>query len=241
LSSKYSQPAKGLTIDYSDPVTRFAYIYRYATAHANIVYEVLARSKSLSALFDEDSVHVSCLGGGPGSDFLGILKFVEDEDKKPKLKCILYDKEQAWGECWMDVEEKLATKLQITTFLQPFDITNQHSWSAHTKFLNGDLFTMVYFMSEVYALKAKADNFFDYVMGNCKRGAYFLYVDNKSPEFTGWFDALAAKHKLVVIESVKESFQLGSDEEKRDLGKHFKKFECPKITAQIAYRVCQKQ
>jgi hypothetical protein len=37
LRVEYSKLIDGVDIDYSHPVTRFAYIYTYVTSHANIV------------------------------------------------------------------------------------------------------------------------------------------------------------------------------------------------------------
>jgi hypothetical protein len=65
---------KDMPVDYHDPITRFAYIYRYVTCHANIVYQVINGSPILAQMFDNERVNVTCIGGGPGSDFLGILK-----------------------------------------------------------------------------------------------------------------------------------------------------------------------
>jgi hypothetical protein len=46
-------------------------------------------------------VSITCIGGGPGSDFLGIIKYLEHVEKKPALKRILYDKENAWENAGM--------------------------------------------------------------------------------------------------------------------------------------------
>jgi hypothetical protein len=85
-------------IDYASPVTRLAYLYRYVTSHANLVHCLIRKTTELSGLFDAGKVRLTCIGGGPGSDFLGILKFMMLEHKNADLKCFLYDREQAWSE-----------------------------------------------------------------------------------------------------------------------------------------------
>src|SRR5215813_13000299 len=82
IREAYKKLAKeGVPNDYSEAVTRFAYIYVYVTSHANIVYQLLRRCSlcpSCSPLIDllkQGQVLVSSIGGGPGSDFLGILKY----------------------------------------------------------------------------------------------------------------------------------------------------------------------
>lgn len=112
---------QGVPNDYSKAVTRFAYIYKYVTSHANVVYQLLAKSPQLDALFDRSQLNISCIGGGPGSDFLGILKYIIENDKRPQLRVNLFDKEPAWSECWNDVDEKLQSQLRISTSFVPFD------------------------------------------------------------------------------------------------------------------------
>jgi hypothetical protein len=243
LSKGYEDLAKGVTNDYSDVATRFAYIYKYVTSHANIVYQLIQGSSELADLFDRDKVNVTCIGGGPGSDFLGILKYVIKEEKNPRLRCTLFDKERAWGESWQDVDEKLEPQLAITTVVQPFDVTDKEGLSNYGKYLNADLFTMVYFMSEVDSLRESAEPFFTNLFEKAKTGAMFLYVDNNNEQFYGWFDSLAAAHSLEVLQSSEIPNMLISDfsEEKKDLGRFWEKFESPKLRANIAFRVCRKR
>ena len=67
LSKQYAGLADGKAkIDYADPVTRFAYIYRYVTAHADFVCSFIEQT-GLKKLFDEKTVNISCIGGGPGT------------------------------------------------------------------------------------------------------------------------------------------------------------------------------
>jgi hypothetical protein len=241
LEQQYAGLTRGNRVDYSDITTRFAYIYRYVTSHANLVYQLVSSSTELAGLFDRDKVNVACIGGGPGSEFLGILKFIIHEQKRSFLRCTLFDKEQSWGECWNDVDEKLESQLRITTIYQPFDVTNPSTWVGHTKYLNSDLFTMVYFMSEIASLRSDAEAFFLNLFENVKEGALLLYIDNNNPQFYAWFDTLAASHSIKVLRS--RETRMGIDdlaEEKSDLGEYWEKFGFPKLTANIAFRICQK-
>jgi hypothetical protein len=233
---------KGVPNDYSKAVTRFAYIYKYVTCHANVVYQLLANSPELDALFDRPQINISCIGGGPGSDFLGILKYIINNDKTPQLRVNLFDKEPAWSECWNDVDEKLRSQLRISTSFVPFDVTDQKTWASYQKFLSSDLFTMIYFMSEINSLREEAEPFFTHLFEKAKPGSLILYVENNSAKFYGWFDSLVAAHKWKVLK--RDQLRLGMAdlrEQKKDLGEYFITFKDPKITASIAYRICQKQ
>src|ERR1035438_6237386 len=86
-SKQYPNLRKGVDIDYKDAVSRFAYIYRYTTSHANIVCSLIRSDDTLRSLFKQPSLTVACIGGGPGSDFLGILKYLDGCKNKPHIKC----------------------------------------------------------------------------------------------------------------------------------------------------------
>jgi hypothetical protein len=237
---------EGVPNDYADAVTRFAYIYVYVTSHANVVYQLIqncSASKScseLASLFDRDQVNVTCIGGGPGSDFLGILKYIIKNEKTPRLKLNLFDREAAWHECWQDVDDKL--KLPISNTFTPFDVTKEETWKPFEKFLSDDLFTMVYFMSEINSLREQAEPFFVNLFENAKSSALMLYVDNNNKQFYEWFDSLVVEHGWRVLMS--NEGVLGMEdyaEEKRDLEPYYSRFQDPKLRANVAYRICQKQ
>jgi hypothetical protein len=205
-----------------------------------MVYTLITNSQDLSALFDSDKINVTCIGGGPGSDLLGILKFMLNQGKNATLRCSLYDKEQAWGDSWSDVDDKLSAPFRVSTFFQSFDVAEPTTWGQHIKFLNADLFTMVYFMSEIYRVKDKAEPFFINLFSKSKQGALFLYVDNDNSTFSDWFDALIRQHALKVLASNSTRLGVDWDEEKRDLGLYYSKFGDPKLRGEIAYRICQR-
>jgi hypothetical protein len=138
LSDGYSDLIKGAVIDYHDPVTRFAYVYRYVTSHAMMVYSLINSSTDLAAIFEREKVTVSCIGGGPGSDLVGILKYITEEGLVPFLKCYLSDKEKTWNESWSDVDEKIGLDLRVSTSFMPLDVEDPESVPGHAKIgMNG--------------------------------------------------------------------------------------------------------
>jgi len=50
--------------DFSDPVTRFAYVFLYVPAHAHWLYELITWSSEAKSLFDAQWLRMACLGGG---------------------------------------------------------------------------------------------------------------------------------------------------------------------------------
>lgn len=114
LGHVYENLHLGLQVDHSDITTRFAYIYRYVTCHANLVYQMVKAAKPLRSLFDQERVKITCIGGGPGSEIIGILKYLLEVEKNPQLRFILYDKEKVWGDCWNDVDDKLDLPMRFS-------------------------------------------------------------------------------------------------------------------------------
>ena len=208
---------KSMDIDYEDPVSRFAYIYVYVTSHANIVYENIKMHSLLGDCFDGDKLVVTCIGGGPGSDFLGIIKYMTKFGKKCCLYCNMLDKEKAWHEPWMDVDQKVAAEFRLSTNFVPLDVTEEESWRAHRKVLQADLFTLIYFISEVSSQKDKAEPYFNFLFSHAKSGAKFLFVDNGHSEFYNWFDNMAQANGIIIKESDILKAMMPYDEEASDL------------------------
>ncbi|MEG4214478.1 hypothetical protein QUA27_05405 [Microcoleus sp. Pol14C6] len=241
LQKKYSKLSQECNINYSDPTTRFAYIYAYVTSHSNLVCSIIQQNTVLGNLFDNQKVKVACIGGGPGSDFLGILKYLMTNKKSPNIQFHLYDREKSWAESWSDVNDKVEDlEFRISTSWLPLDVTKRDDWKSNIKYFQSDLFTMIYFMSEVFSLRDSAEEYFAHLFDRAKIGSLFLFIDNNSSHFYEWFDQLAANHKIDILRSNETNMKVPFDEEKSDLGKYFAKFSSPKLTANVAYRIGQK-
>jgi hypothetical protein len=228
-------------IDYSNGVKRFAYIYKYTVAHADYIMQLIKGTDVLRDLLDKKSIEVACLGGGPGSDLLGILKYlIQTGATDLSLKCYIFDKERAWGDSWSDVASVLKPPFQLYPVFQQMDVTDATTWASYQKFLRADLFTLSYFLSEVWKIKDTAEPFFDHCLSQMKPGSMILFVDNNDSRFRDWFDAMANKHGLNAVVSAEGDLCFSNDEEKNDLGVYFGKFGWPKRRSDAAWRVMQK-
>lgn len=239
LSKKYESLETNNSIDYSNPVTRFAYIYAYTTAHADIVYQLIRGSAQLRNIFNRQTASISCIGGGPGSDLLGILKFITiASPTMKKLKCLVCDKEQAWRDSFYDIDDKISMSVNTSTYFWELDVTEPTSVRASSKAFNSDLFTMIYFISELYCNREDARDFFETMIDRAKPGATFLFVDNDAKNFYGWLDEMAIDNGLSVVEQKEYRFVLGWDEQAHELAAYTSKFNRhPKTHAHIAYRI----
>lgn len=240
LDETYSFGIETKVVNYSDPATKFAYVYKYAASHADMVYQRISESATLRKLFDRDKLKVCCIGCGPGSDLLGISKFLAIIGKSPQLNVALYDREVSWS-------KELSAIFKKAMDIRRLDITNKN-FTQYKHFTTIDLFTIVYFVSEAYTDRDNAEHFFNYLFDNMKPGSIMIFVDNGTPtDFYQWFDNLVRNHNLETIaEENDHRFRFSREEEKTDLGIYYTKFaeenaQCPKLTATIAYRICRKQ
>lgn len=239
---KLKDPARTV-IDYASPTARFAYIYKYTVAHADYIKQIIEGHKILRDLFVRPEVAVACLGGGPGSDLLGILKYMLRHGAKSTLTSYLFDRERAWGDSWSEVARPLKADFQLYPVFQQMDVTIPATWQGYHKFLRADLFTLSYFLSEVWSLQGAAQPFFEHCFQGAKQGALFLFIDNNDApgEFAGWFDSMAAKHGVVQLNGGTRSMVFSLEEEKRDLEPYYSKFGWPKRQGNVCVRVSQKQ
>ncbi len=156
------------------------------------------------------------------------------------LTCYIFDKERAWGDSWSDVARLLKSPFRVYPVFQQMDVTDQSTFRAYQKFLRADLFTLSYFLSEVWKIKKEADPFFNRCMSQMKKNSMILFVDNNSPEFVDWFDELASRNNLRAVQTKSCLLAFSNDEEKKDLGIYFNKFGWPKRESDAAYRIMVK-
>jgi hypothetical protein len=124
------------------------------------------------------------------------------------------------------------------------DITDPESWKYQKTFLQADLFTMIYFVSEVLMLDRNgvvAKSWRD-IFDSAKSGALFVYVDNGHKDFTSYFDKQWKAAKLTrILSGENERWTPRFSEQASELDEYRKKFgQDPKIQAWLSYRVLRK-
>ena len=231
LRDKYPNLTNGITINYSNPITRFAYIYRYVAAHAFTTYALLKGVPELGSLFNMSQINVSCLGGGPGTDLLGILKYIKSNNKPITLKCRVYDREERWCESLNSVCNRLSSFSILPTF-RKLDVTDAETWTKYPELLDSDLFTMIFFVSELYSKREQARDFFLNLFKNAKGNSWFLFIDNSSGYSSDLFNKLVEMHnqqreygQLKLVKARKNhEFQLEISEHAKDLEPYCSRF-----------------
>lgn len=236
-------------VDYKDPATRFAYVYKYVASHGDYVVRLLTITRQeLGTVFNDKTARVTCIGGGPGSDILAVLKYLADYGSKEPVKkivCYLLDKEQAWADTWTELDDKLELDdIKLNVNFQPLDVTDPDSWSSQKKFLEADLFTLSYFVSEVFALdNGVVKKFWASLFKEAKPGALFVYDDNGKDVFNNYFDEQWKAAGLELVEDgTNTAWTPSSSEQASELAFYKAKFgENPKLKSYLSYRILRKK
>jgi hypothetical protein len=238
LEDKYRNLlTKEVNVDYSNPITKFAYIYRYVTCHADIIYQLIVKTPQMMEVLSRETVDLTCIGGGPGSDLLGVIKYLTNHSKSTTVRCTFLDKEQSWYESWYDIDKKIDATYKINTSNFGLDVTKPETWEPYKKYLTSDLFTMVYFISEIHRVKSDSMAFFNNLFSQSKPGALFLFIDNNNAEFFEWVDELIKTNKCKVLLKHEGEMTLNYEEEKKDLGIYYEKFGNPRLSPNCVCRI----
>ena len=91
-----------------------------------------------------------------------------------------------------ELDSSLDLKFAFNTNFQQLDVTNPESWEYQTKFLQADLFTLSFFVSEVMSLDAGGvvTDFWKTVLKEAKSGSFIVYHDNGHKDFNDYFDKM---------------------------------------------------
>lgn len=93
LSSSYAKLNDNARepVDYKDPATRFAYVYKYVAAHGDYVVQVMQqlRSELDGNIFQGKNARITCVGGGPGSDIIAVLKYLNTGSLSPLKRSLV--------------------------------------------------------------------------------------------------------------------------------------------------------
>ena len=237
-------------VSYRDPACRFAYVYKYVASHGDYLVQALEMLRSTLGgnIFSNEMLRLTCVGGGPGSDIIGILKYLADQESEPikKLTCYLLDGEQAWADTWTEIDESLKSDVSANVNFQKLDVIDPDSWSAQKRFLKSDLFTLSYFVSEVMSLDGDGvvSNFWKRLFDEANAGAVFVYVDNGASSFNDYFDAhWNTRSNFECLYRMNNTWWTPSyTEQASELATYKAKFgQSPKLRSKLSIRILRKK
>ena len=235
-------------IDYSKTTTHIAYIYRSFSAHADWVFKALnMASPAVTKALAADELKVACIGGGPGSDIAGVLKFAEAHGLLAKeFEFIVLDREPAWRRARNELIATYEGEAEATLSYQALDLADGSPWTDNWEFANSDLFVLSFALSEVWSFNKdrSVSQFLDRLITSARPGAIFCYVDNGGDKFTPLIEEeFDARDDLEIMGSRDDDRLLLSHDEQcsaieEEYGERFK--QRPKLTGNVALRVWKK-
>ena len=232
-------------IPFGDLVYRSAYLYKYAPANALAVEAVLnddAKNQRLisSLLTSKQRISLCCLGGGPGSEIVGVAKWiVQQQLGATQLEVVVTDKYPQWKDQWESVRDTLNTNflaggavsakrppLVVSRGFVKVDVINPASARLPALKRGFDLYVVSYVVSHIYTHEdlSRFRQFMRSVIDSAPKGSKFLFIDRREPD---WKTAVATLLDCPGIEvSGPYSSTSGSPgdtrEEKTDLGVLYK-------------------
>jgi hypothetical protein len=243
LSTTYTRVLTGGGPEFSNPVNRFAYVYAYVPAHAHWVSELIGWSEEAKAVFKSDKVRIACIGGGPGSDLVGMLKHLDQRGgDMPAIFCEIADGCELWKRTWADIGFTLDLPVRLNTDYVTHLVGDPSVWSHPAQFEKSDLFSMNFFVSEIAHLGNAAWDYIEEVLKRAKTGAVLLFNDNNDSRFFERFDEIASRvgwETLLSGEGTRKVYDPG--EKKDELSDFRGKFgRDSRLTGKVAWRVLRK-
>jgi len=150
------------------------------------------------------------------------------------------DKEQSWVDTWGDLDAIVSDELMTSRNFMAIDVTKKESYDSFKKAFRSDIFTLIYFLSEIFKFKKAATEFLEHCFSNMKKGALLVVLDFEDTRLQDWIDGVAEACGLETVESAEMRFVVGVDEQKDSLQKYMDKFGSPKLQAQMMFRVFKK-
>lgn len=188
-------------IDYSDLAAQTAYLYRYVIGHADFIYQLLsrARAKSGSPLFSDTELWVTSIGGGPGSELLGLLKYLAEGNGEPEVSTIVYtvfDKEENWEHVVEAIAEAAEADIKIDIAFKTFD-ASAVAIPEGVEIDQEDIVIMSFFISEVCSIPNghRVCNNVKSLLGTMKNNSLLVYNDSSAYSFYSFFNARVAAAK----------------------------------------------
>jgi hypothetical protein len=229
-------------IDYSSPLTRFAYVYTYVAAHSSWVYNLLIHSPTRRLIEGSEPLRATCLGGGPGTELVALIKACTELKRTAPLLCFQIDSEDGWTETWADVGSRVGAGLRVTTLLRSVDVLKPPKVENLAKALDADLFFAVFFLSEIYSVREQAATFLHQLAASMKSGALMVYLDNNSDVFNEYAKSIFTPALFEVVYAADEKLTLSANEEKRSLGRYYELLgRDPRLTADASIRIWRKK
>lgn len=180
-------------IPYSSLSAQTAYVFAYAPTRAEYVRQYLERHRVAfgKPLFGKQEISVVSFGGGPASELVGLVRYLEDrreDELVERIEYAVYDKDGDWTEVATNVIRSLETDISVEAIYEEVD-AGSRSRMEQIDLSEVDMVIFSYVMSELAKVGRKdqiIENFRS-VLNNLSVGAKILFLDNKHKMFIDFF------------------------------------------------------
>jgi hypothetical protein len=225
-------------IAYEDPLCRWAYMFRQVPVQANLFRRVVEECDTHSLQFHEklrrDELSMVILGGGPGTELLGLAKYYlrrADDEKRAQtdFEIDVIDHVVGWNEnvSWIRNEinrvysgefgEKRGNgPARFNTNAYTLKFSDVDGFGNLPTIFKRDIFVLNFVVSEVFNIDELLHLMQTMVAGSCD-DAHFLFVDRSDSKTTDKVDELITNLKLEVELRNETIDTMDGDEEKDEL------------------------
>jgi hypothetical protein len=196
--------------------------------------------KEVISVLKTGRARITCMGGGPGSDVVGLLKLLDERDIKCRLFCELIDGCEDWKTTWGDLAWQLDLNEALHTDYVIHDVEDLDTWKSPSNIQKADIVTLSFFVSEIYHLD-RAEEYLTTMLMRLRSGAIVIMNDNRTQEVYALMDEIAENaglERLASGEGVNKIYDPGED--MAVIKKYTQKFGNSKLTGQCAWRIYKK-
>lgn len=231
-SEKWRDPHPN--IDYENPFCRMAYIYMNVAVHAHLVERAITAFPQIERVLRgkidaHDELRVCALGGGPGSELLGLVGYLEGlkfRGRTAYLDFLLIDRIKEWDESWHalkhSVDKQLAIKfgrdrstwpVSVSRSFLPLDVTSVADFENFvTRFGGTDIFILSYLVSELKTSVVDFEEVLHLLVAKANDGALLLFIDRDEREVRETVLQIVLRHEsLMFQDTIKQRGRLTAD------------------------------
>lgn len=225
------------SIAYADPLCRIAYLYGIVPVNANLLEHAFTQEHELAETLghiqaDSGQIKVCAVGGGPGTELLGMAKWLERTHPNGRfnLEFLLVDRVNEWAESWLALKRQVNDRLrrryrgQQPPFLTvsgnflAMDAQDVAAIPNYGNIFDQDLFIFSYLISDIFAGLGGLRQFTSAMASQAPTGSKFLFVDRKGPRWEDEVTNLAGAAGVRLGEFQRTTSHMSGDEEASDLG-----------------------
>lgn len=207
-------------INYGEPLCRLGYLYVHAGVNATLLEQTVSRSSMLSQFIcgrAGGNVSVCAVGGGPGTELLGLTKYLLLRGCSPSdIRFTVLDSVPYWSETWVQLSDAsqllLRNRFNCNTVIhrefQPMDVVSADSYRSYGwLFERVNIFIYNYLLSENQIRLSDFSGAFSEMIADAASGSFFVIIDRleRNTHFRTQVREMVANSGLQVCDDIEHA------------------------------------